>query len=176
MILLMRITAMLTATMNEDSDNNNDVSDDDDTDNDESTNEATEVFKVDTSFNSVVDYALPEAIEPFISELLGCTVRTEIRARDAQQLVAEVAKYMIRFTAPTFSAYAMYGLLESVTLRLPSSSLYCSETGLRIVLHDVPGMDNDDKARAQCFTDELNAGLNDSNHAMLLHVDTTSSV
>jgi GTP-binding protein EngB required for normal cell division len=124
---------------------------------------ATTVFEIDSDYNTVADYSLPASTEPYISMLLGLTVKVVIHAHNKQELVHEFAKLLIRWTAPTYSAYALWGLIESVVLRVPSSNLD------QITMIDLPGFDKRDTARAEYYTDALDDGLNSGETTMLVH-------
>jgi hypothetical protein len=131
---------------------------------------ATEVFIPDTPFNSSVDYTIPATIEPFITVLLGKTIRSEVRTIDHVKMVSEIAKYLAMWTAPTGSALALLGYIKSVVLRVPSESLYDKQTGLSLVIHDTPGMVVNDALRAECSTTALKTELNSNDHAVIPHV------
>eukprot|EP00953_Heterococcus_sp_UTEX-ZZ885_P011622 6725-Heterococcus_DN1.PRE.1 len=160
----------------------NDVNDnsdtDDDVDSDVSDNDATDtgktvkttVFKPLTKFNKAVDYTLPASTRPLISQLLGKTVKTDIRAKNAEELIAVIAKLLVMLSAPAFSVCALFGLVESIVVRLPSSTLYDSKSGLSTTIYDVPGVLGSDVVRRPCCVDTLRNQLNNSDHAVILLV------
>jgi hypothetical protein len=102
-----------------DSDDAVGISDDSDSDaTDTGKTVKTTVFKPLTKFNKAVDYTLPASIRPLISQLLGKAVKTDIRAKNAEELIAVIAKQLVMLSAPTFSVYALFGLVESIIVRL----------------------------------------------------------
>jgi hypothetical protein len=138
-------------------------------------------LKLGTDFDQEIDYLLPPTVEAYMSKLYGTTMRIEVRADNATQLVEELTKLLIMLTAPTHSVWALYGLIDSVVVRLPSATLLDRATGLRTVLHDLPGINERDSIRTLCTNGALSLGLRYSgDHAVIVHVidsyDTPNAV
>jgi hypothetical protein len=134
------------------------------------TAEALEPFKPSIKFDRLVDYVFPATIADHITTLLGTTVKSEVRAKDAQGLVHTMSELLVGLTAPTFCPWALYGVVEAVVIRVPSSNLYDATSGLRTVIHDLPGMVEQDAERAACFTGSMSTGLERCANAAIVHV------
>jgi hypothetical protein len=134
------------------------------------TAEALEPFKPNIKFDRLVDYAFPPTIADHITTLLGATVKSEVRASSAQDLVQTMSELLIALAAPTFCPWALYGVIQAVTIRVPSSNLYDTNSGLRTIIHDLPGIVEQDAERAACFTGSMSAGLDRCANAAIVHV------
>eukprot|EP00953_Heterococcus_sp_UTEX-ZZ885_P031877 16684-Heterococcus_DN1.PRE.3 len=132
-------------------------------------NAATEEF-TPIKFDTERDYYLPPVLEELTDKLLGSTMRIDIYAKDQVQLIARITKLLIMLASPTFSVHAPYGLIDSVVLYLPSSSLYDSETGISTIIHDVPGMVQEDAARLLCAVKALSDGLDSTGSKIIVHM------
>jgi hypothetical protein len=145
--------------------NDSNGSDDDDDDDDDDT----VVFTPAITFNQLIDYDASPELEALTNKLLGTTVQTDMRARSSIEFVQELVKLSVLMSAPTFCVDAVYGLMESVIVKIPSSNLSDSKTGLNMTIHDLPGLVATDTARAECFIEALTDGLKYEN-PVVLHV------
>lgn len=136
---------------------------------DASDDDCQESFDSDELFDLASDYEFPESIRQQVWSLLGSTIGVEVRARSQEDLVREVVRLLVAFSAPTKCPWVLFGVVETVTVFLPSRELIDTVNNQRTIVRDLPGMESGDPRRRKVFMSGLHTALQSPN-AVVMHV------